>query len=97
MNKKLKKEECEYWVNNCCKNDICWTVRQTNIIANNMNIDRDKYTKYEFWALMNISHHYFLKHARHYNKEYDPEFYADIVLTYFIDKSPAYYFYKLVV
>lgn len=97
----LSEEMCKRWVGDLYGDNPIWTLSQTTSVGENLGVSWNKISKYEFWAFMNVFYDDFYEHAKRFGHETDPEFYGDIVWSYFCDedahdKTPANYYFSFV-
>ena len=97
---KLNESTCKTWVSNLPDGQK-WTMEQTTEVGQRVGIDWSKMSKCEFWACMNAFHSDFMRTAKKYELQDEPEFFGDLVWDYFNDedahgKCPMTYYFTFV-
>lgn len=106
---KLSDSICRDWVMNLDVTDGSgrtngekWNINQTTDIAQRMGVSWDKFTKYEWYAILNAYYSDHFKTGKEFEIENEPEFYASLVLDDFCrdtdahDKTPFNYYFMFV-
>lgn len=91
----LSKETCEEWVRCLDVTDGSertigekWSMEKTSEIATRLGV-LQKMNRFEFYAAMNAFYSDFFRTAKKYDAD-KPEFYADLVLDYFMNDADAH-------
>lgn len=105
MNKSL----AECWVHNLSvtdksdrKDGEMWTCEQTAEIGSKIGIDWNKFSKIDWYVVMNAAYSDFYNFAKKYEHEDDPVFYACLAKAFWVDdldvknKTPLSYYFNYV-